>query len=255
MTIDARVGVIVPVFNGEKYVAGALRSVLREVGMGLDIVVVDDGSTDRSREIVGEIALEHRCVRLLQTDHGGVSRARNLGLTALRADSEAVLYLDCDDLNPPRRIARQLDVLRRHPEYEYVIGKVHFFDSEDEHALMPAERGRSVIARSVQLGAALFRRSLLERFGGLAEDMRYGEDVDLFLRMVEEEVPHFIEDEVAVFYRRHDTNVTNDPARTKSGMIDAIRRSLLRRRQSGRVVALGELFKSRAEFEEVFRHD
>lgn len=251
---DERIGVIMPLYNGERYVARALRSLLRESDVQLEIVVVDDASTDRSAEVVQAIARDHPCVSLIKVDHGGVSRARNVGFAALSAEAKLVIYLDCDDLNPSNRMRRQVAIMRQHPEIDYVIGQVQFFETEDEQSLAPAPGTRSVIARSVQLGAAMFRRSLLERLGGFAEDMKYGEDVDLFLRMVEDQTPHFLDEEVAVFYRRHAGNVTNDPGRTRLGLVDAIRRSMARRRANGCVVELGEMFKARPEAESLFHH-
>lgn len=252
---DAQLGVIMPVFNGEKHVANGLRSLLRESAVGLEIVVVDDGSADASREIVRGIALEHPCVRLLEVDHGGVSRARNAGLAALGERVSLVSYLDCDDLNPPGRLQRQVKAMNEHPEVGCVVGLLQIFEDEDAEQLLPRAGSRTVTVRGVSLSAAVFRRTLLTKLGSLAEDMRYGEDTDFYLRMLEAGTPYLAEDEVAVFYRRHGANATNDVARTRAGFIDAIRRSLGRRRSSGVAVGLGDLFKARSEAERLFSNE
>lgn len=252
---ETQVGVVVPVYNGERYVAAALRSLLREQEVALHVVVVDDGSTDRTRDIVRALAREYACIRLLECDHGGVSKARNAGLAALPAGVSLVGFLDCDDLNPDGCIRRQCALLASRPDADCVIGMVQVFEDEDEARLAPLEGSRIVTVRGVSLGCGLFRRTLLERLGGMAEDMHYGEDTDLYLRVLESGAVVVKDDEVGVYYRRHPGNVTNDLARTRAGFIDAIRRSLARRRAGGVTVELGDLFKARGEVERIFRNE
>lgn len=250
-----QVGVVVPAYNGERYVGAALRSLLREHDVALHIIVVDDGSTDCTRDIVRSLALEHASIRLLECDHGGVSRARNAGLAALPAEVSLVTFLDCDDLNPDGRIGRQCALLASRPDADCVVGMVQVFEDEDAERLAPREGSRIVTVRGVSLSCALFRRSLLEQIGGVAEDMHYGEDVDLYLRMLEGGAVTVKDDGVGVHYRRHSDNVTNNVARTRAGFMDAIRRSLARRRiGGGAAVELGDLFKARSEVERTFRN-
>lgn len=248
-----QVGVVMPAYNGERYIGRALRSLLREREVALHIVVVDDGSTDRTRGIVRALALEHPEIRLIENEHGGVSKARNTGLAALPEEVSLVTFLDCDDLNPEGRIAHQCAVLASRPEADCVVGRMMVFEEEDEERLAPREGSRTVAVHNVQLGAGLFRRGLLGRVGGLAEDMRYGEDLDFMLRVLESGAEVIRDDRVGVYYRRHIANVTNDSLRSRAGFMDAIRRSLVRRRAGGRVaVDLDDLFSARDEIDRIF---
>lgn len=247
------VGVVMPVFNCERYVTSALRSLLRERGVRLQIVVVDDGSSDDTRHRVREIAQRHDCVRLLEIDHGGVSRARNIGLQALDEDVSLVTFLDSDDLSADGRIRRQVKLIQENPDIGWVIGLLQIFEDEDDVELCPRAGTRTMMIRGVSLSAALFRREVFNSIGNLAEDMRYAEDLDFYLRLLEANTGYLADDKVAVFYRRHGDNATNDGARTQAGFIDAIRRSLERRRASGTPVQLGDLFRARADAERSFQ--
>lgn len=251
---NATVSIIMPARNGEAYIASALRSLLRESEVGLDIIVVDDGSTDRTAEIVRGIAAEHPCVRIVGGPQSGVSGARNVGLAAVPSEVPYISFLDCDDLNVPGRIARQLGKLKTRPEAGWAIGLIRFFEAADEENVVPLPGSKTVTVRGVQLAAALFDRKVFDRVGGFDAEMNHGEDTDFFLRLLEAQIPYVAEDEAAVLYRRHHGNMTNDIDKTRRGFVDAIRRSMVRRRASGATGDLGDLFKARGSAEETFRH-
>jgi glycosyltransferase involved in cell wall biosynthesis len=251
---DELISVIMPVYNGERYIGNALRSLLREDQVELDIIIVDDGSTDATETIVTGLAEANPTIRLVAGSHAGVTRARNAGLAAVKGACRYITFLDCDDLNAPGRIARQLRLLKENPEHDCVIGLMQFFEAADEELCRPVPGSRTETVRGVSLTATLFARSVFERLGGFNEEMQHGEDTDFFLRLLEARTPYLLDDEVAILYRRHVTNMTNDIARTRRGFMDAIRRSLARRRESGIAADLGDLFKARGAAEEMFRN-
>lgn len=247
------ISVIMPALNAEKFIAPALRSLLRERELSLDIVVVDDGSTDATARIVEDMALSQPSIRLIAGPRVGVSRARNAGIAAMAPQSRFVTFLDSDDHVYPGRIGRQLALLKANPGTGFVMGLVQLFERIDEETSVPVAGSRTTTVAGVSLAAALFARSLFDRFGGFDEEMQHGEDTDFFLRLLEAHVPYITETDVAVLYRRHETNMTNDIPATRRGFVDAIRRSLVRRRASGNTAEIGTLFKHRGAAEEVFR--
>jgi hypothetical protein len=88
-----------------------------------------------------------------------------------------------------------------------------------------------------------------------AEDLRFAEDMDFFLRLLETGVDYVEDDQVAILYRRHQDNVTNDVHASQRGFIDALRRSLQRRRDQGIVGEVSDLFKARLSMEEQFKNE
>jgi glycosyltransferase involved in cell wall biosynthesis len=105
------VSCIVPVFNGERYLAEALDSVLGQTYRALEVIVVDDGSTDGTPAVVRTFGARVRCVT---QPNAGLAAARNRGLAA--ATAELVAFLDADDLWLPEKIACQMERFRAHPE-------------------------------------------------------------------------------------------------------------------------------------------
>ena len=94
--MSEKVSVIIPVYNAEKYLAECLNSVLRQTYQNIEIVAVDDGSQDASGHILDEFAKEYNNIIVIHTGNGGVSCARNIGLT--NANGEFIMFLDSDDL-------------------------------------------------------------------------------------------------------------------------------------------------------------
>lgn len=111
---QAGVTVVVPVYNCEKFVERTIRSAAAQTYPNLKIIAVDDGSTDRSREILAALAHELPCLEVHLTQNSGVARARNLGTES--ADTEYVAYLDHDDLWHPTKIEKQMAALLEHAD-------------------------------------------------------------------------------------------------------------------------------------------
>ena len=107
---DIPVGVVVPMFNAERTIGATLESVRRQTHSALDIVVVDDGSIDRSASIAAAHAEDDRRVRVLRQPNSGVAKARNLG--AASTDAEFLAFIDADDLWAPSKIALQMRALQ-----------------------------------------------------------------------------------------------------------------------------------------------
>ncbi|RWL19447.1 MULTISPECIES: glycosyltransferase family A protein [Mesorhizobium] len=107
---NATVGVVVPMFNAERTIGATLASICRQSHQALDIIVVDDGSTDLSESIVTSHAAKDRRIRLIKQPNAGVAQARNSG--AASTDAEFLAFVDADDLWAPSKIALQLRALQ-----------------------------------------------------------------------------------------------------------------------------------------------
>ncbi len=121
---DRLVSVVLPVFNGERYLAEAIESVFAQTRPDLELIVVDDGSSDGSREVA-----ERFDVTFLPQDHGGPGAARNVGVAHARG--EYVSFIDHDDTWVPEKLEWQLDVFAQDPTADLVFGHVQNFKSPD----------------------------------------------------------------------------------------------------------------------------
>lgn len=230
------ISIIIPMRNAEPFISGTLHSLVEQEGCDFEIIVVNDGSTDRSAEIVR--AFHDPRIRIVRGPQRGISAAFNCGLTAARG--EFFCRCDADDLYPPGRLQRQSVWLRDHPEFGAVCGSVstidstgrhvadHYADhtaSEDTRELLEG-RGRS------HLSAYLFRTDLLRRIGGCREWFVTSEDADLQFRLAEIARVWF-DPECAYLYRLHDASVTHMLEVTHREFFEEASRRFLRQRRNG----------------------
>jgi glycosyltransferase involved in cell wall biosynthesis len=193
-TKRALVSVIIPLFNAEPYVRDAVRSILDQTLEDLELIVVDDGSTDRGRAIV-ESHDDPRLIVLVQ-HNCGYAAAMNLGLS--RARGRYVARMDADDLSERERLEKQVTCLDRHGEYVFVgtqasyitpngrIGGRQCEDLEREGA-WAVETWDAVMegTRKFSDPSVVFRRSQAAAVGGYRTYQRTGQDVDLWLRLLD----------------------------------------------------------------------
>ncbi len=240
-----------PALNAARFVGAALRSLLAE-REALDIVVIDDGSTDATRDIVARLAAGTPAIRLLSNPGKGIAAARNTGLRNLPAECAFVTFHDADDLCFPGRIARQRARLESDPAIDGLYGLVQMFSVQDEAALAPAPGTRVRLVRGPYLQSAMFRRAAIDKTGLFDETYRQGCDSEYFLRLIEAGLRIELEDELAAYYRRHDANVTLNTDEMKR---EFMRASLSwaarnRLRKDSLPAIYSRMFLQRAELEE-----
>jgi glycosyltransferase involved in cell wall biosynthesis len=229
-----KISIHMPAFNAEATIASALKSLLRQRDAGrLDIIVVDDGSTDGTCDVVAALAATAPEIRLIRLAHGGISNARNTALRAMAPDTDLVTFLDADDLSPEGRLARDVRVFEADPALQLVYSKVRFFDREDTERLAPCISSHVVDGRVMQLGAAVFRRQLLDDVGLFEEGLLQAEDTDYLLRVLERR-PRLLQlDEVGVYYRKNHGGISDDRQQAPQEIAKAVLRARKRRAQLG----------------------
>jgi len=222
------VSVIVPVYNGEFFLAGAVENIRRQDYNPVEIIIVDDGSTDNTAKIAGHFENEVICVH---QENRGPAAARNKGLQKARGD--VISFLDVDDLWSENKLSLQLTLFTEVPSLEIVLGL------SQPMKLRKEEDGRSEFEKwydpycALLLGAAVFRRSVFDKVGFFDETLHYGEDTDWFMRAREQGVSMTITEAVTLFYRRHEFNMTLDTAARNRYFVKVLKKSLDRRRQKG----------------------
>ncbi|MBA2463058.1 MAG: glycosyltransferase [Actinobacteria bacterium] len=233
-----RVSVVMPVLDGERFVAESIASVLRQTDDDLELIVVDDGSTDRTPELLAEFARADRRVCVLRRTHGGLTSALNAGFEA--ASAPFVARLDSDDVAVEDRLERQLAALNQRPSVGVIGGAVEMIDGEgrllwtDPYPLEPDEI-RQVIWKfcPVLHSAVMIRREAWQQAGGYREAFRRAEDYDLWFRVLERwDIANLAEP--VVRYRVHADQVSVRFFREQAIAAVAARASARHRRDSGR---------------------
>ncbi|MBN8993890.1 MAG: glycosyltransferase [Rhizobiales bacterium] len=233
------VSIVMPVFNGARFIEAAIASLQTQEGVSAEIIVVDDGSSDGTVDVVRRLAARDGRISLVEQPHRGVSAARNSGLRV--ASGRYVTFLDADDLCAPGKIARQIGKLAARPDVTAVVGHRIYFE-EMAGRWQPAPGTLWERKLDICLASATFRAELFEQFGHFDEALRYGEDIDFYFRLFEADARFIIEMETAIYYRRHDANMTNDVETMLQQCLRAYHNSIVRRRTSGRKDRLNVFF-------------
>lgn len=248
-----------PALNAGRFIAPAIRSLLAERNaVDLDILVVDDGSTDDTKDIVTSIAGQFPEVRLLQNPRSGIAAARNTGIENIRQDSQFIAFLDADDLSYPGRIERQRSLLVNDPAIDVLYGLVEMFTRANEADTAPAPGSKTKILRGPYLQSAMYRPSAIERVGRFDESFRQGCDTDFVLRVVELGLNLVLDNGIAAYYRRHDSNVTLNVEEMQREFMLASLKWAVRNRMKGKPSLSGvfsELFLRRDEIEKDSSND
>jgi len=262
------VSVVVPAHNAERYVAATVRSVLEQRGTDLEVLVVDDGSTDRT---VGEVrAIDDPRVTVISiVASEGPGRARNIGVR--RARAPYVSLLDADDLLKPGKLAASVAALDRCPSAGFAFGDFERMDEdgnvfetsttyaypalqhiksqpvgEDWRLVPQAELARALVYENfIGTSGIVIRRDLAMTLGGFDETLENAEDVDLWFRFAHRcdalycaDVGHACREETAGVVRG------SLPIRNALFRVEALRRERARwrggpeRRQLDRRIAL-----------------
>lgn len=199
--LDARVSVIIPTRNNIDTLPATLRSVGLQQMSGVEIIVIDDGSTDGTREWLAEMMRESEMLRVLHTDSLGPSGARNEGISI--ASAPIIAFVDSDDVWTRGKLRFQVEYMEKNPEvgmtftdYRHVspAGEdrgtcfeywgsafrrqppTHFFEIENAEALL---LGCNLIGTST----VAVRKTLLQNANGFASELSSAEDWDLWLRL------------------------------------------------------------------------
>ena len=245
------VSVLVPVYMGERFIAEAIESALNQTYRHLEVVLVNDGSPDKSSDVIRRYLSDSR-VRYLEQPNGGVAAARN---SALRASSgKYVAFLDQDDLWLPDKLERQVAFLETHPDAALVHARQDYVDDngrrvESEFINVEPVKGqcfRALFDRNrIAVLTVLARRSVIEEVGGFNTLASGGDDYELWLR-ISWNYPIGFLDQIVGHYRVHSNNVSHDAFRmtvTDLAVIDSILRDLPDVRKRFRLAANRRLFE------------
>ncbi|MBP7847170.1 MAG: glycosyltransferase [Burkholderiales bacterium] len=223
-----KISVIIPVYNGEKYIVEALDSVFNQTYPASEIIVVDDGSTDGTAELLKAYADK---IHYVYQENAGVSSARNTGIKL--ASGDYIAFLDHDDLFTTNKFEVSLKLFSDNPMLDYIVSmwKCKFENIESDDYFNHVKDCH----QGILLGAHLFRKRVFEIVGLFNVAFRVGEDTDFLLRCVNAGLKYINSNDVVLYYRRHETNITksaNYQVDNRKVTLQLLRNSILSRRAS-----------------------
>ena len=203
------VSVVLPVYNGEKFVAQAIESVLNQQYRPLQIIVVNDGSTDQSGDILGRYK---DSVTYIEQENSGPPSARNRALQ--EADGEYITFIDQDDIWHPDKLKIQLLEFEKHKDLHIAIGfsiKIPFYSFGDLNSRGVKNRAKF----DLLLGSSLVKRSAFEVVDNFNNELLVGDDTDWFIRARENKLAISVHRDLVFYHRLHENNFTKKNDRSK----------------------------------------
>jgi glycosyltransferase involved in cell wall biosynthesis len=235
------VSIVMPAYNAEQWIADTIKSLLAQNFPDFELLIGDDGSTDKTRAIIESFARTDARIKLHSLNHGGVVTARNTLLAASRG--RYVMFHDADDLSVPERMQRQVTYLDQNPKAVAVSCRIDKFTGTPTWPAPidvnkpPALRERS--SKLTGLGyhkknfpfpACMVRTNIAQNMGGFRPYFNFAEDADFIYRL-EEQGDLAVLDETLFLYRQHASNTSRRAPylQTESSVLS--RTFALRRRQ------------------------
>lgn len=187
--VTPNVSIIIPVYNRSRFLAECLNSVLKQTYEQWECLVIDDGSTDNSKDIITQFVLKDARFRLLDNAcRKGAPGARNTGIS--QAKGAYLIFLDSDDILAPFCLAQRVVQFQAYPEADFLVFQQVIFSDQnrDELYLWNVDKTDNDIARFLALDALwcisgpIYKREVIERLGGFKEDLPFWQDYDLHLK-------------------------------------------------------------------------
>jgi hypothetical protein len=218
------VTVIIPVYNGERFINDAVDNVLSQNYNPLEIIIGDDGSTDRTEEIVNQISFG---IRYFKQETVGPSSARNRGIRD--ASGDFIVFLDVDDLWPENNLNLLVDEMLNGADIEVIRGYAPLMEynagtGEYDLAGNPKEAFPNYI------GAAIYRKSAFRKVGLFDPTLMFGEDTDWFNRAYELKLKVKRLEDVTLMVRRHGNNMTHGKGLVELNTLKVFKKCIDRKR-------------------------
>ena len=212
MSSKVRFSVIIPAYNSAAFIAKTLESALAQTLQPAEVIVINDGSTDETLQIVQGFGDRVRCI---SHENKGLPAARNTGIQ--NAQGEWIALLDSDDLWRADKLERQAAAILANPTADFVYTAFYSFFEDKMEKLVPAPPASGVKQElmtriSFAVSSVVFRRSKAIEVGGFDPTMRLSEEWDMWLRFVKAGAEFAAVDEPLTFYRRSPTGLSHQAA-------------------------------------------
>jgi len=184
MNKNPRVSVLMPVYNGERYLREAIDSILNQTFTDFEFIIINDGSTDNSLEIIQ--SYDDSRIRIVNNETN-IGLTKSLNKAIKRARGKYIARQDADDISLPHRFLEQLSYLERRPEIALLGTSVYHIDEQGKvlgRVIVPIKPGNKLLKENqFNHGSTIFNKNVVVRLGGYNSILRYSQDYELWLRI------------------------------------------------------------------------
>ena len=208
------ISVVMPAYNAEKFIGESISSVIAQSYCDWELVITDDGSTDQTKDIIFSFQRSEPRIKYIRQPNSRQGKARNTGIE--NAKGELIAFIDADDIWKPGMLEQQINLLAKTGS-DLVYSNITLIDKDanitEEGQLMPFEKldgisGLKLLLKKnmLSMSTVLAKKNAIMRAGGfkVSDDLQYGEDYDLWLRMLLCGSRFSYNEASLVFYRKHD---------------------------------------------------
>jgi glycosyltransferase involved in cell wall biosynthesis len=209
---NASISIILPTYNRHDMIKNAIQSVIAQTVSDWELLVVDDGSTDATKEVVTAFAESDSRINYMYKENGGVSSARNSGIAS--AEGEYIAFIDSDDMWTPEKLEKQLAVFKADPSIGLVYTGIRFVDTRTgKERIKKAVEGGAIALQEIAYNPiggpsrVMIKKECLSACGNFDETFLALEDWDLWIRITEKYPVGFVS-EPCVTYNEHSDSLT-----------------------------------------------
>lgn len=229
MTNDLSISVIIPVYNGEKYLNEAINSILDQSYKPFELIIIDDGSNDSTAEIVK--TYKEDLIYLYQ-ENTGIAASRNRGISV--AKSEYISFLDADNIWIKKKLQKQKERLFEDPSIDIIFGMIeHFYSPDTDEIFRRSVRCPSAPLQGIDTNTMLIKRSTFLQVGLFSTDYKIGDFIEWYARAQENDLKAYCIPEVLLKRRIHYNNYTLINKDAKNDYARIVKDMILRRKNKG----------------------
>ena len=195
------VSVIIPAYNAARFIAETVESVMHSTYAFIEVIIVNDGSTDNTNQELNLIKLKYPEIKILEQENKGVAVARNLAIS--HASGKYILPLDADDLISPDYIQKAYDILSKNEDVKVVYSQAEFIGDKTGLWKLPAFRLELLARKNLIFVSGLYRKSDYEQTGGYCPEIKGPEDWDFWISMLKYGGKVVRIPDVCFYYRIH----------------------------------------------------
>jgi len=216
-----KVSIIIPTYNRDKFITRALESVFNQTFHDYEIIVVDDGSTDNTPEILKKYDGK---IRTIRQNNQGISKSRNLGIS--QSNGKYIAFLDSDDYWVPEKLEEQVKILDSHPNVGIVYARMPIVNEQGAQVGMkPAGISGKNFKELLEVwgdlptSSIMIRKECFDKAGVFDTSLATMEDIDMWIRIAKNYDLYEIENKVLAYYHRHEGQITKNKIKVFDGYV------------------------------------